>query len=247
MNALTLDKHVTDLLPAYTLNALDTEEALEVSRHVEMCDKCYGELLAYRHLADRIALGAPGASAPPELKTRLMAHIHAAAARVRRTPVLLWGKRLPLVPRFTVVVWSVAAVVAIIALTAINVVQWEQANQAVTTSVEAGLKTIRLKGTELAPLAKGMLVISSDGKHGLLFVDGLPVLEARRVYQAWLGEAEAPFSAGLIDLQDRGYGWLEVSSDDRELVDYPSLRITIEPAGGSPNPTGKAVLLGGSE
>ena len=232
------DKHVTDLLAAFALNALDEDEIRDVSTHLETCAECYHELTTYQKLSDKLALGAPVAHAPASLKARLVAHTRPAPVRKGA-----WWQRIVSVPRPVIIAFQVAAAVVIISLGVGNLTMLKRIDREVTDSIEAGLQTIKLTGTEFAPSAKGTLVISTDGKHGILFVDGLPILEARRVYQAWLGEIQAPLNAGLIDLSDRGYGWLEVNSGDKRLTDYPLFRITVEPAGGSPIPSGNTVLL----
>jgi anti-sigma-K factor RskA len=236
--------HVTDLLAAFALNALDEDEVRDVSAHLETCAECYLELTAYQKISDQLALGAPVAHAPASLKARLEARTY--PAPITRTGIsrrTVGWKRIMSVPRPVIVGFQVAAAVLIISLGVGNLTLLQRIDRQVTDSIEAGLQTIKLTGTEFAPSAKGTLVISVDGRHGVLFVDGLPILEARRVYQAWLGEIQAPLNAGLIDLSEYGYGWLEVNSGDKLLTDYPLFRITVEPAGGSPIPSGNTVLL----
>ena len=101
-----------------------------------------------------------------------------------------------------------------------------------------------MQGTDLTPGATGMLVISTDGEHGTLVVDGLPHLDDSEQYQLWLirdgkNEPAAEFSS----VDSEGYGSVWISSAD-PLVSYQGVGITIEPAGGSPAPTGERVLGG---
>jgi len=234
--------HITELLPAYALDRLDQDEAQAVAAHLEACASCRHELAAYQRAASQIALSAPLVGTPPGLKNRLMAQIRPAASRARPAPASFW-KRLWGTPRPAVLAMQLATLLIIVTLGATDVAVWRQVDQEVASVVEAGLQTIRLKGTELAPTAKGMVIISGDGKHGLIYVDGLPFLEARQVYQAWMGEIKAPLNAGLLDLNPQGHGWLEVTSQEQRLVDYPLFRVTIEPAGGSPQPGSNVALM----
>jgi len=239
----SIHQHINDLLPDYVLDLLDQGEGRAVTQHVETCEACSRELAAYRHLASQIALSVPATDAPPHLKTRLMKQVKPAVKRAGRPATQIWWKRLWGTPRPVVIAWQVATLLVILTLGASNVAVWRKVDHDVAGAVEAGLQTIRLKGTDLAPDAKGMVIISADGKHGLLYVDRLPFLEAKHVYQAWLGEIKAPLNAGLLDLTEQGSGWLEVYGNEKQLADYPLYRITIEPAGGSPQPGGNVVLV----
>lgn len=91
--------------------------------------------------------------------------------------------------------------------------------------------------------ASGVMVISQDGVSSTLVVDGLPALEAGKQYQLWLIRNGQSASDGVFSVAPDGYGMMVVQSS-RPLTDYSSFGITIEPAGGSPGPTGKKVLGG---
>ncbi len=88
-----------------------------------------------------------------------------------------------------------------------------------------------------------MLVISRDGDHGTLVVDGLSALDPAQQYQLWLIRNGKRTSGGVFSVDQQGYGSLWVKSQ-APLISYTSFGITIEPAGGSPGPTGKKVLGG---
>lgn len=241
--ANSIHQHNIDLLPDYVLDLLDHNEARAVSQHIDTCEACSRELAAYHVVASQVALTVPMVEAPPHLKSRLMKQVEPPVMRATRPTPQVWWKRLWGNPRPLVIAWQVATLLIILTIGASNIAVWRMVDHDVAGAVEAGLQTIRLKGTELAPDAKGMVIISADGKHGLLYVDKLPFLEARHVYQAWLGEVAAPLNAGILDLTEQGTGWLEVYGNEKQLTDYPLYRITIEPAGGSPQPGGNVVLV----
>ena len=88
-----------------------------------------------------------------------------------------------------------------------------------------------------------MLVISSDGEHGTLVVDGLPPLDASQQYQLWLIQDGQRTSGGIFSVDGEGYGSLWITSP-KPLISYQAVGITVEPAGGSPAPTGERVLGG---
>jgi anti-sigma-K factor RskA len=105
------------------------------------------------------------------------------------------------------------------------------------------MRTVALNGTEVVPNASGLIVISLDGEHGTLVVDGLPPLDGSHQYQLWLIDDGQRQSGGVFSVDQEGYGALWVSSPE-PLSDYSAVGITIEPAGGSPGPTGDKVMGG---
>ena len=137
-------------------------------------------------------------------------------------------------------IWVGVSLLLLIALTASNIVMYRQV-QSLRQSSEFHL--VALKGTNNAPGASGIMVISQEGMAGTLIVDGLPVLGQARQYQLWLMKNGKRTSGGLFYVGQGGYGILAVQSPG-SLLNFSSFGITIEPAGGSPGPTGAKVLGG---
>jgi anti-sigma-K factor RskA len=88
-----------------------------------------------------------------------------------------------------------------------------------------------------------MLVISRDGEHGTLVVDKLPPLDEHQQYQLWLIDDGTRTSGGVFSVKEDGYASLWVGAP-KALGSYKRFGITIEPEGGSPEPTGIRVLAG---
>ena len=101
--------------------------------------------------------------------------------------------------------------------------------------------TVSLKGTEVQPQVQGQLIADPNGQSAVLVIAGLPPLEAGRTYQVWLIDG-APVSAGLLTVDENGQGIFIVSSES-EIGSFNSLGISIEPEGGSVQPTGDIVVL----
>lgn len=232
--------HVNDLLPAYTLDCLDEEEFVQVSEHLAACAECRVELQSYQSVADQLALAVPTAEPPARLKRRLMERVQP-ARRAAPAPELRpgWKHWAALMPRITPV-WGLVGLVLIVALAASNVWLWQQLNRAQGMG-QPGMQTITLMGTQAAPQATGMLIVSADGEHGTLVVDGLPYLDPERQYQLWLIQDGQRTSGGVFSVDPEGYGSLWISSP-QPLSSYSGFGVTVEPAGGSPGPTGEKVL-----
>jgi anti-sigma-K factor RskA len=105
----------------------------------------------------------------------------------------------------------------------------------------SGAITVALKGTPAEPNAQGQLIADPASQSAVLVVTGLPPLEAGKTYQVWL-IAGAPVSAGLLTVDANGQGVLIVTSTE-SIGSFKSLGISVEPAGGSPQPTGDIVVL----
>ena len=243
---MSAEEHVIDLLPAYVLDCLDEAETSLVSEHLALCPDCQAEWRAYQQTVDQLALAGPEAAPSPALRAYLMDRIQPSGQPVTPPPSLLsrrsWLESF--IGRFGP--GLAAAGLALILLLGIsNFWLWQRLNQLEAAQPElAVMQTIPLVGTELVPLANGLVVISVDGEHGTVVVDGLPPLDDYHQYQLWLIEEDGErYSGGVFSVDEEGYGALWVSSPS-PLSNYAAVGITIEPAGGSPGPTGEKVMGG---
>jgi hypothetical protein len=48
------ENHVSDLIPGYALDCLDSPERLLVSEHLAHCSQCQAELQGYRMVVDNL-------------------------------------------------------------------------------------------------------------------------------------------------------------------------------------------------
>ncbi len=235
------DRHTIELLAAYALGCLDEEDSMLVSRHLARCADCRAELVSYQAVADHLALAAPEAEPPSHLKQQLMRHIQSAGSTGAPGLELTWWQRLTQVMQRTAPAWGLASLLLAVALAAGNVWLWGQLKRQPAVTEPSPMQTIIFTGTEAAPQASGILVVSVDGEHGTLVADGLPPLDAEHQYQLWLIQNGQRTSGGVFSVNPEGYGSLWVSSP-QPLSTYSGFGVTIEPAGGSPGPTGGRVL-----
>jgi anti-sigma-K factor RskA len=77
----------------------------------------------------------------------------------------------------------------------------------------------------------------------MLVASELPRLEPDRTYQVWLRGKDGVVSAGLLRVDDRGTGYA-VLDPSVPLDQFETVGISVEPVGGSPQPTGPRMLLG---
>ncbi len=103
-------------------------------------------------------------------------------------------------------------------------------------------KTTYFKGTESANEALGTLDTGhQSAKIGILRVYGLPPAPEGYVYQLWLMHGGLRRSIGTFEVDSMGYAWIELPVP-ASGVEYLLGGVTLEPEGGSPEPTGNKVL-----
>jgi hypothetical protein len=105
--------------------------------------------------------------------------------------------------------------------------------------------TIKLAGTGDAPRATGF--VKYNGRLGVVLysAEQLPALPAQKAYQMWLVPTKGvPISAGIFQSEDSVRGLL--SAQVPANTTPKAFAVTVEPAGGVPQPTGPKVLLGAS-
>lgn len=239
---MSSQEHYFDLLPAYALGSLDDEEQLQVSEHLAVCAICQAELQAYDQIVEDMPLAMLEREPAPEVKKRVMAHARGGDLAQEGSRDGGWWFRLTKAMRTNAPAWGLVGLLLILSLGLSNIFLWGRLNRIESISQNA-LISIPMQGTDATPQAVGMLVVSQNGEHGTLIVDGLPILEEISQYQLWLIRDGQRSSGGIFSVSEDGYGSLWVSAPD-PLLSYSAFGITVEPAGGSPGPTGAKVMGG---
>jgi anti-sigma-K factor RskA len=251
---------VADLAPLFVLGALPDDEAAAVRDHLATCPEAHAEVQELGGVAAYLAELPEPVEPSAGLKGRLMAAVEAdlgerrlaggpasgtapapealAAVRERRRATLSWQFAL-----------QAAAVLLIGVLAGWNLLLLGQASsaeqraallrQAVAVAGQPGAQVASVSGTDVQPAARGFVVLSPGGGTGYLVVDGLAAAPAGKVYQAWYVANDVARSAGLVTTAD-GLGILPLSTDQPVQV----VALTVEPAGGSDQPTSPIVALG---
>lgn len=247
---MTNDEHeaMRERLSDYALGCLDVEEAAELERHLRACADCREELAAFEAVSDALALAAADAEPSPALRGRLLAvagggvvapvvpvtSVRRANPRppgVARRPR---GAARPLNPRRA---WPALAVLALAAVV-LGWLLWAAAGRLLDGPVVA------LAPTGFAPGARGELRLNRAGDAAVLVVEGLPALPPDRQYQLWLVRGDERDTGAIFSVDATGWAETPVTLP-RAAADYDRFGITIEPAGGSPGPTGEGVLRSG--
>jgi anti-sigma-K factor RskA len=139
--------------------------------------------------------------------------------------------------------WGLASLLLILALAAFNLLLWQKFNKMDFFTTPAGFRAVPLLPSDPATPATGYVLISADGEDGALVVDELPPLADNQQYQLWLLRDGEKISGAVFSTDEHSYGGTRIRAP-RSLLEYSDVEITIEPEGGSPQPTGIQVLEG---
>jgi len=233
------EAHILDLLPARALGILEPEEAGRVEEHLSSCLICRDESQSLQETGAELAFALPPAAPSPDLKERLMQRVQETRPQPRletQAPSRPWLDRL-------LPAWGFASLVLILILGAASLSLWQRLDEVDAFMSPGGMRAIPLEPGDAAPRATGFVLVSADGADGALVVDGLPSLDEDHEYQLWLVRDGERTSGAIFSTDENSYGGTRIRAP-LSLLEYSSVGITIEPAGGSPQPTGERVLGG---
>lgn len=244
------------LTGAFVLHALIDEERTEFERHLAACDSCAQEVSELAATAGRLARAVSFAP-PADMKTEVLRRV----ATVRQLPPHITtsektggtsGKtaggsgRARQLSRFALA----ACLAAAAAFGGIAVWQHQRADEAGMREQQAQRRSEELARVLAAPDAKASTARLSDGATGTVVVAKsldqaafvaakMPEPPSGKVYQLWFNDDGSMRSAGLMD---------PARSTEAVLLDGPvdeasGIGITVEPAGGSEEPTSDPVAL----
>lgn len=101
---------------------------------------------------------------------------------------------------------------------------------------------IRLKGTEMAPEAMATVAWNPQSGEVKLVAGTMPSLNEEQQFQLWAIVDGNPVDAGVFDMNQEGMTMLDMKT----MSNAQAFAVTIEPRGGSENPTLTAMVVVGS-
>jgi anti-sigma-K factor RskA len=227
-----------DDLAAYLLDALPGDEALEVERHIDSCDRCRERARWLQASVEMLPMTVEQLEPPPHLRQRLMETVRAEAAAqpaaahapgrdrsVRVREPRGWFARLFALPR------PAMALGALLLAAGGGV-----AGYAVGTGGDGG-ETTTIQAEVAPPGAR--VTLERDGDRGILRVSGLPQ-HRNRIYEVWLARGGEVRPAGLFQVDRRGRGAAAIPDG---LSDADQVMVSLEPPGGSAQPTSDPLVV----
>jgi anti-sigma-K factor RskA len=253
------DRHT--LTGAYALDALDDNERRMFEEHLETCADCRAEVAEFAATAAYLGM-ALAVAPPPQLRDRVLTEVR----QVRQLP----PERSNVVPlrgvsrrRFNLVA-AAASILAALAL-ALGVIAYQSDQRAdeLAAQVEQQQQDVEALAEETQRIADVLAapdvertfgevrdggaaaaVASAELGEVILLTRDLPALAADLDYQLWFigGDPDAPdiVSGGVLDVPQDGDLTLVTEGD---LDEVSTIAMSIEPSGGSEQPT-DVVFLG---
>jgi anti-sigma-K factor RskA len=213
---------IHELAAAHALDALDPDERRAFEEHLASCEQCRAEVAELQEAAAALAYATPAVDPPPRLRERLLERAREEGGVV----VPFRRRRIERVLAYAAIPAAAAAVgLGIWA----GVLHGRLADERkAASSVQAVLSDPRATRVPLAGGA-GELVVDSD-RNGVLVVRRLPPPPESKTYEAWVIADGKAAPAGLF--RDR-----EVVALSRPVPDNAVVAVTVEPRGGSKQPT----------
>lgn len=219
-------KRWSEDLAAYMLGALEPDEAAQLERHLDGCERCREEMRwlepAVHSLPESVGRQEP----PKQLRQSLMAEVRADArgeqtsARTSRWRGL-WATRG----------MRVATGFAVVALVAAAVVGYEVGDDG---SDQGASNTV------VSRQPGGITVkMVSEGNGGKLHLSGVDELPPDKVLEAWVEREGKVEAVPALFVPDR-HGQAETTIEDMTGVE--TVMVTKEPSGGSETPTGEPIV-----
>jgi anti-sigma-K factor RskA len=245
VNLLLANPHALSGL--YALDALEGAGQVRFERHMSRCHACADEVRGLRETAARLAVLA-AAQPPPGMRERVLAQADVTAQLLPPAgqPVQL-RRRRGLATRLAVGLTAALAAAATAAAIVFAVAQ-----QSTQHRLDQALARNRAVAAVLAaPDARAVagttahggtvtVVLSRAQRELIVSANGLPPLPAAKVYQLWLIGPVKIRSAGLLPSPLASRSGPVLASG---LGPGDKFGVTVEPAGGSAQPTTVPILL----
>jgi anti-sigma-K factor RskA len=248
---VSVQRHELHLLTGgYALDALTDEEHADFEKHLARCPSCEQEVRGLRETAARLAM-ATAVVPPPEMRSRVLA----AAPRTRQLAPSSRNlraragngtglRRLPLSRTgLTAAILALAAAVVFLLVTQVSTSRQLRQTQASNSAIAAVLAAPDARIESLPATEGGTVtaVMSLRQQEAVITSAGLPSLPGTRVYQLWVMTSSGTArSAGLLTITHSGSA-TPVLADG--VLPGDRLGITVEPAGGTAQPTTTPVVI----
>jgi anti-sigma-K factor RskA len=255
----------------YALGALEGAERQAIESHLASCADCARKLAEARGRIALLALAAPPVEASPAVKQRLMRQVRADAeltAAVRQTSPSTRRGTLEhdRAPGFFSRWWTAVLVPAGAVLAIATILLWTENRQldrqlaalrAAAQQQEQQLAearevaemmesqdTVTVELAQQSGMPSGTAHVIYNAKLGMLMYDGqIAPAPPAKSYQLWLVPAAGkPISVGVFNpVSGRADHWIIKLPQGIEPKEFA---VSLEPAGGMPQPTGPMVLVG---
>jgi anti-sigma-K factor RskA len=226
-----------ELKDAYVLGALPEQERRELEEYLAAHPERQAEIDKLDKVASLIALSPPEQEPSPELRRSIMAVVEAQRPPARTRSWLAGVKELLSVRNLALG----AAALLVIGLFSWNMLLQGQVKdlqgQVASLQDSQQSRMVALAGTGAAQRAEAEVILLKDHK-AVLMAEDMPRVPENKTYQIWVIEDDVPQPSGLFEADgDTVAAVVEKPLDEDDVI-----AITIEPNGGSQQPTTDPML-----
>jgi anti-sigma-K factor RskA len=239
---------VHDLVALYVVDALSVDEAREFETHLAGCAECQQEVAEMREVTERLSRSVVS-DPPASLRSSVLsgiggmaqepkADVPAAPTTAEDDNVVPFRRRLA--ARLTLLVAAAAVLVAFAfggwALQSRNDAQEANDQQAELVSL-LGASDVRTVSSPVTGGGSATVVLSRARDEAVFVSTGMPALPSNKVYELWtITTAAVP--AGTFTTGGSG----AVVTLPTAALSASQIAVTVEPKGGSPQPTSTPLL-----
>ena len=230
-------KRFDEVKDAYVLGALPEQERRELEEYLAAHPERQAEIDELGNVASLLALSPPEQEPSPELRRSIMAVVEAQRPPARTRSWLAGVKELLSVRNLTLG----AAALLVIGLFSWNMLLQGQVKdlqgQVASLQDSQQSRMVALAGTGAAQRAEAEVILLK-GHKAVLMAEDMPRVPENKTYQIWVIEDDVPQPSGLFEADgDTVAAVVEKPLDEDDVI-----AITIEPNGGSQQPTTDPML-----
>jgi anti-sigma-K factor RskA len=229
-------------LPAYALGALDADEAAALEAHLQTCDSCPAELASYRAISNVLLTAVPPQRPSAALRQRLQARLPSAQKAHRQRPSWSPGQ---FALGAAVVLLIALNIFSLIQIQALQRQQAQFAHQIQTGQAAFAMlaypetKSLPISGSNIA----GTLLVDKEHNTAVLIAWNLPPIAENQTYQIWLIDPTGGRTSAGLFRPETGQPFTSQSIfPTQSMSSFTGLGVTVEPAGGSSQPTGSRIF-----
>jgi anti-sigma-K factor RskA len=253
-------EEATELIPLYAVGALDADEVRAVDDFLrDASPEERREMTEWREIASMLPLALPEVDPPKSLRARLLNRIAASPATSETAETT--AKVLPFVrparriePRTER--WLLMAASLLLACASAYLFWQNSQLRDDRDRISADLETkqreydailssttrvVAMAGDE-APQANAKVIWDTKNQVWKIFIFDLPMPPSDKDYQLWYVTKDHKISAAVFSPDAKGQTILTLTLPPQALNGLAATAVTLEPKGGSPQPTGKFYL-----
>jgi len=230
-----------ELKDAFVLGALPEEERREFEEYLAAHPERQAEIDELSTVAGLLALSPQEQDPPPRLRRNIMSVVEAEAQRPAAGPWAWFAGTRELLSVRNLALGAAALLV-------IGLFSWNMVLQGEVQDLQGQIENrqdspvsrmVALEGSGTAQRVQAEVMILEEDR-AVLMVEDMPPAPENRTYQVWVIKGDDPQPSVLFEPREE----LVAAVVEDPLDEADAIAVTVEPEGGSPQPTTDPMLIG---